>query len=118
MITPARGLGAAPRGHGAGGRAVAAAAGERRAADGARHSKKSERVLRAGVATRYALIKELRAEYPVRVLCRVLEVSRSGFRAWLVRQPSARTRFRERLKVAALAAHQRTRQTYGAQRLQ
>ena len=63
------------------------------------------------------MIKELRGEYPVRLLCRVLSVSRSGFHAWLVREPSARSRFRERLKVAALAAHQRTRQTYGAERL-
>lgn len=64
------------------------------------------------------MIKELRREYPVRVPCRVLEVSRSGFHAWLVRKPSARARTRERLKVAAQAAHQRTRQTYGAGRLQ
>ena len=64
------------------------------------------------------MIKGLRAEYPVRVLCRVLEVSGSGFHAWLVRKSSARARARERLKVAALAAHQRTRQTYGAERLQ
>jgi putative transposase len=64
------------------------------------------------------MIRELRREYPVRVLCRVLAVSASGFHAWLVRKPSARARFRERLKLAAQAAHQRTRQTYGAQRLQ
>jgi len=67
---------------------------------------------------RYAVIKELRRDYPVRLLCRVLAVSQSGFHAWLRRAPSARTRSRERLKVAALAAHQRTRQTYGAERLQ
>jgi putative transposase len=64
------------------------------------------------------MIKELRREYPVRVLCRVLVVYRSGFHAWLVRKPSARARFRERLRLAAQAAHQRTRQTYGAQRMQ
>jgi hypothetical protein len=46
------------------------------------------------------VILELRAEYPVRLLCRVLEVSRSGLRAWLVREPSARSRSRERLKLA------------------
>ena len=63
------------------------------------------------------MIKELRGEYPVRLLCRVLAVSRSGFHAWLTREPSARSRARQRLKVAALAAHQRTRQTYGAERL-
>ena len=63
------------------------------------------------------MIKELRREYPVWLLCRVLGVSRSGFHAWLVRQPSRCSRSRERLKVAALAAHTRTRQTYGAGRL-
>jgi putative transposase len=62
------------------------------------------------------MIRELLGEYPARVLCRVLEVSSSGFHAWLVRKPSARARFRERLRLAALAAHRRTRQTYGAQR--
>jgi len=48
----------------------------------------------------------------------VLSVSISGYHAWLTRQPSKRTQARERLKVAAQAAHQRTRQTYGAVRLQ
>lgn len=64
------------------------------------------------------MIKELRREYPVRLLCHVLAVSASGFHTWLVRRPSQRARSRERLKVAALAAHQRTRQTYGAGRRQ
>ena len=63
------------------------------------------------------MITELRRDYPVRVLCRVLGVSASGYHAWLVRAPSPRARARGRLKLAALAAHQRTRQTYGAQRL-
>lgn len=64
------------------------------------------------------MIKELRRDYPVRGLCRVLSVSASGYHAWLRRAPSARARARERLKLAAQAAHQRTRQTYGAARLQ
>lgn len=67
---------------------------------------------------RYAVIKELRRNYPVRLLCRVLAVSQSGFHAWLKRAPSQRARSRERLKLAARAAHDRTRQTYGARRLQ
>ena len=50
------------------------------------------------------MIKGLRRDYPVRVLCRMLEVSRRGFRARLVRQPSARARARERLKAAAAGA--------------
>jgi putative transposase len=64
------------------------------------------------------VIKELRRAYPLHVLSRVLEVSVSGFHAWLRRAPSERARERERLKLAAQAAHQRTRQTYGAVRLQ
>ncbi len=64
------------------------------------------------------MIKELRSDYPLAVLCRVLDVSISGYHAWLTRPPSKRTQARERLKVAARAAHQRARQTYGAVRLQ
>ena len=64
------------------------------------------------------MIKRLRFEYPVRILCRVLGVSRSGYHAWATRHASQRAKAKERLKVAAQAAHQRTRQTYGAVRLQ
>jgi putative transposase len=64
------------------------------------------------------VIKELRREYPLRVLCRVLEVSASGYHAWLRRGSSERARARARLELAVRAAHRRTRQTYGAQRLQ
>jgi len=64
------------------------------------------------------MTKELRADYPLAVLCRVLGVSPSGYHEWLVRGPSKRAQARERLGLAARAAHQRTRATYGALRLQ
>jgi putative transposase len=64
------------------------------------------------------VIKELRQDYPLSFLCRVLSVSRSGFHAWLDRKPSKRAQARDRLELAARAAHERTRQTYGAGRLQ
>jgi putative transposase len=64
------------------------------------------------------VIKDLRREYPLRALCRVLEVSTSGYHAWLRRAPSERARSRERLKLAAPVAHSRARRTYGARRLQ
>ena len=54
----------------------------------------------------------------MKVLCRVLVVSRSGYYAWRERRPSARSQADERLKVAIRAAHKRTRQTYGVRRLQ
>lgn len=64
------------------------------------------------------MIKQLRVEYPLRGLCRVLEVSSSGYHAWLVREPSSRAQRRARLELAVRAAHHRTRATYGTQRLQ
>ncbi len=87
-------------------------------AHGARQLEKSHRVLCDRVAARCAVIHELRSDYPLAVLWRVLSVSRSGYHAWLTRQPSKRAQAKERLKVAARGAHQRTRQTYGAVRLQ
>ena len=60
----------------------------------------------------------LRLQYPLTVLCRVLEVSRSGYYAWYIRRPSRRAQENARLEVAIQAAHVRTRQTYGPERLQ
>ena len=63
-------------------------------------------------------MRTLRLQYPLRVLCQVLEVSRSGYYAWLHRRPSKRAQENARLEVAIQAAHVRTRQTYGPERLQ
>lgn len=60
----------------------------------------------------------LRPQYPLAVLCRVLGVSRSGYHAWRTRRPSKRAQENARLEVAIRAAHVRTRQTYGPERLQ
>lgn len=51
-------------------------------------------------------------------MSRVVGVSRSGFYDWLKRSPSARAQEDARLKVAIKAAHRRSRETYGARRLQ
>ncbi len=60
----------------------------------------------------------LRVQYPLGLLCRVLEVSRSGYHAWRTRRPSKWALENARLEVAIRAAHGRTRQTYGPERLQ
>ena len=60
----------------------------------------------------------LRPQYSLPLLCRVLEVSRSGYYAWRNRRPSKRAQENARLEVAIQAAHMRTRQTYGPERLQ
>ena len=86
--------------------------------DGAGHPKKSSRVLCQGVAARYAMMKQLRLDYPTSVLSRMLVVSASGYYAWVDRPPSKRAREEVRLELEIKAAHKRTRQTYGPERLQ
>jgi transposase InsO family protein len=63
-------------------------------------------------------MRTLRPQYPLRLLCRVLDVSGSGYDAWRTRRPSKRAQENARLEVAIQAAHVRTRQTYGPERLQ
>jgi len=63
-------------------------------------------------------MRTLRLQYPLRLVCRVLDVSRSGYSAWQNRRLSKRAQENARLEVASQAAHVRTRQTYGPERLQ
>lgn len=63
-------------------------------------------------------MKRSNGVFPASLMSRVLGVSRSGYYDWLRRAPSARSREDERLKVAIKAAHTRSRETYGARRLQ
>jgi putative transposase len=67
---------------------------------------------------KYGRIQELRQGYPVAAMCRVLDVSESGYHAWRKRPPSPRVQANARLAVEIKAAHDRTRQTYGPERLQ
>ena len=64
------------------------------------------------------MMKELRLDYPVPHLRRVLMVSASGYYAWVDRPLSNRAREELRLELEIKAADQRTRQTYGPERLQ
>jgi putative transposase len=57
-------------------------------------------------------------ELPVAPMCRVLNVSKSGYYAWKNRKPSARRQEEERIKVAIKAAHERGRGTYGPEKIQ
>jgi putative transposase len=63
-------------------------------------------------------MQELRLKYPTSVLSRMLVVSASGYYAWMDRPPSRRAREEVRLELEIKAAHRRTRQTYGPERLQ
>jgi len=63
-------------------------------------------------------MKTLRLTYPIPLLCRVWEVSKSGYYAWLTRPPSKWAREEGRLEAEIKAAHERTRKTCGPERLQ
>ena len=63
-------------------------------------------------------MKRLRLEFPMPLMCRVLKVTASGYYSWLTRPPSQRQREDARLSVEIRAAHKRTRETYGPERLQ
>jgi len=63
-------------------------------------------------------VNRLRLTYPLGLLCRVLRVSRSGYYAWLVRRPSKRAQEDGRLGIEIKAAHRRSRETFGPERLQ
>jgi transposase InsO family protein len=64
------------------------------------------------------MMKELRLKYPIPVMKRIMDVSASGYYAWLDRPPSNRAREEMRLEIEIKAAHKRTRETYGPERLQ
>ena len=63
-------------------------------------------------------MKGMRLNYPVQLLKRVLSVSAGGYYAWLGRPLSKWAKEEARLEVEIRAADRRTRQVYGAEKLQ
>ena len=63
-------------------------------------------------------MKGMRFRYCIAAMCRILKVSKSGYYKWFNRKPSKHVREEGRLEVEIKAAHQRTRETCGPERLQ
>jgi putative transposase len=63
-------------------------------------------------------MKEMRLKYCIPQMCRVLGVSPSGYYRWLTRKPSKRAQEEGRLELEIKAAHKRSRETFGSERLQ
>ena len=63
---------------------------------------------------KFAWIKEHRHIFPVAAMCRVLELSKSGFYAWLKRPVSERHLRREELAGKMIEIHRNSRNTYGS----
>ena len=66
---------------------------------------------------KYAVIARYRGEYPVRLMCRALEVSPAGFYAAQRRPPSARSQQDQRLRLAIRTAHRQSHRRYGAPKI-
>jgi putative transposase len=63
-------------------------------------------------------MREMRFRYGIPSMCDFLKVSKSGYYRWLHRGVSRRAREEGRLEVEIKAAHRRTRETCGPERLQ
>ena len=66
---------------------------------------------------RFAFIAAEKAQYPVVLLCHVLDVTRSGFYAWLARPASPKKVADAQLVIEIKAAMKRGRGTYGSPRV-
>jgi len=64
------------------------------------------------------MMQELRLKYPVPLMSRMMSVSASGYYAWRDRPLSRHDQEELRLEIEIRAANRRTKQTYGAERLQ
>jgi len=67
---------------------------------------------------KYQFIAAHRQEFEITVMCRVLNVSRSGYYAWCRRPVSAREMANQKLTQQIQEIHQQSRQTYGSPRIQ
>jgi putative transposase len=66
---------------------------------------------------RFGFIAAEKATFPVRVLCRMLQVSRAGFYAWQARPPAPRAQADERLGLEIAAIHAESQRRYGSPRI-
>jgi putative transposase len=67
---------------------------------------------------KYACIAQHLGEFSLRLMCRVLEVSPSGFYAWRNRPRSSRSRANERLSLEIRAVYSESDRRYGAIKIQ
>ena len=66
---------------------------------------------------RFRFVEAEKAHYPIRLICRCLAVSRSGYYAWRKRAPSVRAQQDARLRAEIAASHSASRRTYGSPRI-
>ena len=66
---------------------------------------------------RYQFVEQRRGQFPVSALCRVMQVSRGGYYAWLSRKPNEREKENETLLCQIRRFFERSKHTYGSPRI-
>ena len=66
---------------------------------------------------KYAYMVSQRTEYPIGFMCRMLEVSCSGFFAWQARERAPRSDVDAPLREAIVQVHEESRRRYGRRRV-
>ena len=66
---------------------------------------------------RYQFIQEEKANFPVKLLCKVMEVSRSGYYSFKRKGGKTINPHRQRLRTKVLAIFKATRESYGSRRI-
>jgi hypothetical protein len=84
---------------------------------GAGYPKKGGGVLCATAAVKYAWIHQQHVEFSVRRLCRLLEVSRSGYYEWLSRPPSTQADADQQVQAKVQHYFAQGRGIYGTRRI-
>ena len=65
----------------------------------------------------FRFIAAKKTEHSIQIMCRVLEVSRSGYHAWAIREPSSRTVSDQLLTGRIAGIHKQSGETYGSPRV-
>ncbi len=66
---------------------------------------------------KFACIRDHMGKYPVRMMCRLLKVSSSGFYTWLHRPESRQSKRRRLLTLFIRSIHEQSRRNYGSPRV-
>src|SRR3569832_528436 len=84
---------------------------------GTRFFKRSGDVLREGIEMKYRMIERCREAFPIRLMCRCLKISPSGYYAWRERPPSARAQDYQRLLKRIETLHSESDGVFGSPRM-
>ncbi|QJD85265.1 IS3 family transposase [Cohnella herbarum] len=79
--------------------------------------KESDALLRERPSVKYMFIYEHRSEYRLEKMCRVMEVSRSGYYKWLGRSESERERQHKEWTEQVKEVYDQNRQLYGSPKI-